>query len=124
MSALDLEDDSDAADRRVVRLKEDFALETEEVLCERIGADDTFCSVGGARHTPAATFKTSGLSIYFSIKRSLFQFMCRKRSELVLSCLYVSFLLPQSPNIAHIDTKDATDMLDLPAHEAFDVLLR
>ena len=41
---------------------------------------------GGAGQIPAFTFSVFGLSMYFSIKRSLFQPMCRKSNDAESDC--------------------------------------
>lgn len=66
--------DEPAVVRRVTRPRVDeVALRRDEVLEERMGADGV--GLGGAGDMPAFTDTVEALSMYFSIKRSLFQFM-------------------------------------------------
>lgn len=72
--------DSAATERRVVRLvvvDEGGLLRELEMRPE----EEEAIGGGGASETPDFTFSTLGLSMYFSIRRSLFQFMCRKSSD-------------------------------------------
>lgn len=79
--AFDLPADSAATERRVVRLvvvDEGGLLRELEMRPEE---EEEAIGGGGASETPDFTFSTLGLSMYFSIRRSLFQFMCRKSSD-------------------------------------------
>lgn len=71
--------------RRVVRLADE-----EEGLVRDVGTrpdESDGAGGGGAGQIPAFTFNVFGLSMYFSIKRSLFQPMCRKSSDAESVCM-------------------------------------
>jgi hypothetical protein len=87
-AALEVLDDP-AAVRRVTRPRVDEAApRREDVFEERIGAG--VVGLGGAGDIPAFTDTVEALSMYFSIKRSLFQFMWRSRSAAVLTWVIVN----------------------------------
>ena len=66
------EKDFGLADSAVVRRVERFVGDLERLDEEALGGG------GGASSRPAATLSEVGLSMYFSIRRSLFHAMCRK----------------------------------------------
>ena len=86
---LDLDDGFivSAVDRRVARripLVKERELDIE--LLERMGACDCVCEVGGSDgEIPAKVVTEVALSMYFSIRRSLFQLKYRNNSDAVLS---------------------------------------
>ena len=75
-----------AVDRRVARrIPLDSERELEDVL-ERMGACVCVCEAGGSDgEIPAEVATDVALSMYFSIRRSLFQFMYRNKRDAVLS---------------------------------------
>jgi hypothetical protein len=92
----------------------------EDVL-ERMGACD--CEVGGSNgEIPAELVTDAALSMYFSIRRSLFQFMYRNKSEAVFSYIDGDKLALTQKAIktkTYIHTEDATDVLNVSLHEFF-----
>lgn len=67
-------DTLDLADSAALRRVERFAGDLERL-------DDALDGGGGATSRPAAMLSAEGLSMYFSIRRSLFQCMCRKSKD-------------------------------------------
>jgi len=120
---LDLDDFTESTvERRVARrMPVDSARVLEDVL-ERMGACE--CEVGGSNgEMPAALVTDAALSMYFSIRRSLFQFMYRNKSEAVFSCID-GHKLALTKNVlittkTYIHTEDATDVLNVSLHEFF-----
>ena len=72
------------ADRRMALDKEREPIVEDEL--ERMGACVCDCEAGGSEgEIPAAVLTEDALSMYFSIRRSLFQFMYRRRRDAVLA---------------------------------------
>jgi hypothetical protein len=78
---------SAAVDLRVFR-PNPLDREAREVDVEdRMGAATCVCETGGSEgEIPAKVVTEDALSMYFSIRRSLFQFIYRSKREAVLAC--------------------------------------
>jgi hypothetical protein len=76
-----------AVDRRVARrIPLDSEREPMEDVLERMGACVCVCDTGGSEGViPAEDVTEDALSMYFSIRRSLFQLMYRNKREAVLA---------------------------------------